>query len=57
MMTHQSESLDNIIRAMSDCVLWETNPSGGRGREREEGKKNKGDRVKGHLFLNKYSAL
>lgn len=39
LMTHQSESQDNISMAAGDYVLWEMYPSGGRQRGREEKKR------------------
>ncbi len=57
MMTHGSESLDDVHKSTSNYVFWEMNPGCGRQRGGREEKKNEGDEVKCHLFLMKYKAL
>ncbi len=57
MMTHRSESQDDMNKSTSDYVFWKMNPGGLRQRGIGGENKNEGDEVKGHLFLMKYKAL
>ncbi len=57
LITHRSESQDDMHKSTSDYVFWKMNHASRRQRRIEGEKKNEGDEVKGHLFLMKYKAL
>ncbi len=50
LMTHSSESQDDLNKCTSDYGFWNMNPGNMRQRRIGSENKNEGDEVKGHLF-------